>query len=157
MLTTAVCFNTQLARIGGVDAALKGKTPRKHRVVNTRVSAYFWEDVSTVSRTLDTQSRAKRGDILKSTRTSEPVRADSASELWQRAETARRTAKRVCSFAAMSANSYNFSHLSMSASCAAEWRKVEELETAAYEAESLERSVRGDDYDDDDSVWKLSR
>jgi len=165
-MVVTLSFNThQLAgRIGGGGAtALKHKAPRQHRaVVDTRVSANYWEDVNSIARVLDSPSQGSakmRGESLKRDACmGEPVRAVSASELWMRAETARRTAKSVCSFAVMSANSASFSQMTMTASCAAEWRKVEELEDAAYEAEMVERSVFGyDDEADDASFWPFSR
>ena len=62
-MVVTLSFNThQLAgRIGGGGAtALKHKAPRQHRaVVDTRVSANYWEDVNSIARVLDSPSQVR--------------------------------------------------------------------------------------------------
>jgi len=138
MLTVSLT-STQLAGISrnGTCALNHRSTRLNHRAARkcvTPAATMYWEDLSAVARAKDSVPQVSANSLMRHSQYS-------AHELWHQAETARRTAKRICSFAAFSANGAAFSQLTMNASCAAEWRKVEELEDAASVAEAVEQAI----------------
>lgn len=106
---------------------MRGSTRVPRRTVKTS-AAFYWDDIATDARSLDLCPTNKTVRLSPRQPSSRP---SSAKELWDAAENARKTAKRVCSYAAFSGFGSAFSQMPMGAVCAAEWRKVEVLEEEA--------------------------
>jgi hypothetical protein len=60
-------------------------------------------------------------------------------DLWRQAERERSSAKRMSTYAALSANGAMFAQMQTNAAVAAQWKKVEEMEEAALQLFAVEQ------------------